>query len=159
MNLLSGGAGALLLALPFAQPAIAADAASGSAKLEGIGFDVVDALVFPNHDGPAIALSDTAFDKEEMRKDGKVDNFDRMRHKGQLITINLSDGNPTMCVDYAFHKDESSTSGSVCETGVADAVKLRESSATRVRGAMKWSKDSGESIDVSFDASVEAGGS
>jgi len=139
--------------------AAAADSASGSVSLEGITFEVVDVLAYPNRDGLAIALSDTAFDKEKMRKDGKVDTFDRMRHGGQVVTINLSKGAPTQCVDYSFQKGDSRTSGSVCESGVADAVELSENSDERVAGKMNWKKDSGERIDVSFDAPVEAGGS
>ncbi|MGB0134005.1 hypothetical protein [Dokdonella sp.] len=146
---------ALLAATAAAQ---AADSASGAVSLENVDFTVVDGLAFANREGLAISLSSTDFDKQKMRKDGKVDIFDRMRHSGQVVSINIDKGKPTMCVDYAFQEGDTASSGSYCETGVADAVEITRLDDNRVAGSMNWNNGKDTTIEVTFDLAIEPDG-
>lgn len=159
MNAIRANPAALLLPiLCWSTVVHAEDSASGMVNIEGSTFNVVDVIAYPNRDGLAIALTDSPFDKEKMRADGKVDSLDRLMHEDNAVMINLSQGKPTMCVDYLLKEPERSSSGSICESGVAEAVILSENSSKRVAGKMKWKKDTGEMLDVSFNAQVEPGG-
>lgn len=157
MNRFARASLGLLVSLA-ATSAFAADSATGAVNLEGIKFNVVDGLAYPSRGGLAIALTNTAFDKQKMREDGKVDIFDRMGHGGQSVSINLDGGKPTMCVDYSFHEGDTSSSGSQCASGIDEAIRISQLDDQRVAGSMDWSNDDGESIKVKFDLAIEPGG-
>ncbi|MEZ5462828.1 hypothetical protein [Dokdonella sp.] len=148
----------LLALLAATTPALAADSATGDVSLENVDFKVVDGLAFPSRGGLAVSLTNVPFDKDKMREDGKVDIFDRMGHDGQAVTINFDKGEPTMCVDYSFHVGDTSSSGSYCESGVADAVKVTRLDDKRVAGSMDWKNDKDAMIKVKFDLPIEPGG-
>lgn len=135
-----------------------AGSASGEVKLDNMEFTVVDAVALHSHGEIGISLTDVAFDKEKMREDGKVDIFDRMRHSGQSLTINIADGKPTMCVDFAYKKGDTSSSGSDCKPSFNGTVEITQLDDARVAGSMDWEGDDGHKIKVSFDAAIEPDG-
>ena len=135
-----------------------ADSASGEVKLDEMEFTVVDAIAFHSRGGIGISLTDAAFDKEKMREDGEVDIFDRMRHSGQTLTINIDDGEPTTCVDFAYKKGNTSSSGSDCKPSFGGTVEITQLDDERVTGSMDWEGDDGAKIKVSFDAAIEPDG-
>lgn len=132
--------------------------ASGQVTLEGVDFEVVDAMAYANRGGLTIALTNQAFDRDKMRADGKVDTFDRMRHDGQALMINLKDGAVSGCIDYAFDIGDSSTSGSICNSTIAETIVIDRHDAEQVVGRMDWTGDDNERVNVTFEAGIEPSG-
>lgn len=157
MNHRAPGLPALCLALAAAAPALAAESASGTVHLTRADFTVVDGVAYRDGEMMAIALSDVLLDKSGARGENTWYAFDRLRHTGQSIAINIENGKPTMCADAIIVKDGVTDSAAICNSGLPDSIKINSLDDTRVSGTMKFITNDID-IDVRFDLTIESGG-
>lgn len=133
--------------------------ASGAVQFREVPWKVADAIAWHDDDEIEIVFSSIAFDRAEMKKDGKLDTFDFMRGDGNQMVINLEADGPTMCLDITTRSGDTTSSGSNCNSEFTDAIKISKRSNDHVAGSMKWSGSDGDLVDVKFDLPIESAAS
>jgi hypothetical protein len=124
--------------------------AEGSLQYEGGDWKVADAIAYARGDEISVSLSNIPFDREAFMADGKIDQFDLLRHEGNRLTITI-DENPGFCLHTMTRTDESSSSMSSCKKEFLDATTIDIHDGTRIAGSVKWGEADGEHIHVRFD--------
>jgi hypothetical protein len=145
---------ALLLAFSVTDAAVAGPApASGTVKLDGTTWTVADALAYPDGDAIYVVVSNKAFDRNAMSKDGKLDTFDFMDHAdGEVDTFSLRISAEHGLTNFSALTAAGSNSGFSSE--LSDSFKLDALSAERVAGSLKFPGDDEMSADIRFDLPI-----
>jgi hypothetical protein len=143
-----------LLAL-IAGAASAADApGSGSFTLDGKTWTVADAIAYPDDDGISVVFSNRAFDRREFARDGKIDDFDVLRHAGDgVASFTIEIGADGSLSGYSAHS--ASRGGGGYSSELAEALELTARSDTRVAGSLRWQGED-KAADLRFDLPVQA---
>ncbi len=136
-----------------AEAAAAAGAASGTVKMRGSSWKVVDAIAFPDGDDTHVVVSSARFDRKEIAKDGKVDDSDaidlQMNAHASTLTIKIGKDGTVNCVDYSLPTG----GGSSCGTAPSEGWKAGKRSASSVAGKLAY-QDGDDKVDVRFDVPV-----
>jgi hypothetical protein len=145
---------ALSLALAaLAGNALAADGGSGEISLRKSAWTVADTVAFMEDGELRVAVSDEAFDRDAMRKDGKLNVFDVLRHSGQTVTLSIGAKGPSGCYDFYVRAGDTQYSGSSCDGELDQAFSGLGNDGKRARGAVDWRKGD-EKIVVSWDVPI-----
>lgn len=145
---------ALSLALAtLAGNALAADGGSGEISLRKSTWAVADTVAFVEDGELRVAVSDVPFDRDAMRKDGKLNVFDVLRHSGQTVTLSIGANGPSGCYDFYVRAGDTQYSGSSCDGELDKAFSGLGNDGTRARGAVDWRKDD-EKIVVNWDVPI-----
>ncbi len=128
--------------------------ASGTITLDGETWTVADALAYPDNGGISVVVSNRAFDRREFARDGRIDDFDVLRHGGAgVASFTLEIGADGSLSGYAMHSG--SGGGGGYNSDIADALKLTTRSDTRIAGSLAWQGDD-KAADLRFDLPVQA---
>lgn len=145
---------ALSLALAaLAGNALAADGGSGEISLRKSAWTVADTVAFVEDGELRVAVSDVAFDRDAMRRDGKLNVFDVLRHSGQTVTLSIGKDGPSGCYDYYVRAGDTQYSGSSCDGALDTAFSGLANDGTRAKGAVDWRKGD-EKIVFSWDVTI-----
>ncbi len=150
-----GKASVLGLALFFAlapSEAHGGTLASGSVHMSDASWTVVDAVAYPDDDEIKIALAEKAFDRKDIGSDGKLDDFDVMRHGGRTLTLHVGKDGPTMCLDFSTGNG----GGSTCNSDYAPTITISAQTADRITGRMKYGETGADHVHVDFDVPIQA---
>lgn len=142
--------------LAFVTPAAAESLVEGSVKLGHADWAAADVIAFTASEGTQIVFSDQPFDREAITADGRIDDFDIMRHSGNSLTMILGSDGPDMCLHMQTRTADSLISGSSCQSGFPPAIGIDSQSADRVAGGMDWEGDAGEFVKLRFDVAVQS---
>ena len=133
--------------------ALAADGGSGEVRLRNSEWTVIDTVAFMEGEELRVAVSDVPFDREAMRRDGKLNIFDVLRHSGQTVTLGFGANGPSGCFDFYVKAGDVQSSGSQCDGGLEDAFSGIANSSTRAKGAIDW-RGEDQRIVISWDVPV-----
>jgi hypothetical protein len=143
-----------LLALAAGAAFAAEPPASGSFVLDGETFTVADAIAYPDEGGISVVVSNRAFDRREFARDGKIDDFDVLRHAGDgVASFTIEIGGDGTLSGYSVHSGNGGGGGYNSE--IADALRLTTRSDTRVAGSLEWQGED-KATDLRFDLPVQA---
>jgi hypothetical protein len=144
---------ALLLAL-CAGPASAAPPASGTFILDGETYAVADAIAYPDDDDIAVVVSNRAFDRKALAKDGKLDDFDVLRHVGDgVVAFTVSIDAEGAFSGYSVSTGQGGGGG--YDSDMAAGLVLSRRDAAHVAGRLAYDGES-RSLDLRFDLPIEA---
>lgn len=147
----------LPIALSFALCATAGAAeppASGRFILEGEAFEVVDAIAYPDGDAVSVVVSNRAFDRKALAKDGKLDDFDVLRHVGDgVAAFTIEIGADGTLSGYGYNSDRGGGGGYSSEMAEGFALSRRETG--HVAGSLRFEAEE-RSADLRFDLPVSA---
>jgi hypothetical protein len=128
--------------------------ASGSFMLDGETFSVADAIAYPDEDGISVVVSNRVFDRREFARDGKVDDFDILRHAGDgVASFTIEIGADGTLSGYSVHSGNGGGGGYNSE--IAEALQLTTRSDTRIAGSLDWQGED-KATDLRFDLPVQA---
>jgi hypothetical protein len=144
---------ALLLSATLAAAA-ATPPASGTFTVDGETYTVADAVAYPDGDEVAVVVSNQVFDRKALAKDGKLDDFDVMRHGDEGVasfTIDIAaDGTLS-----GYGVRTRSGGGGGYSSEVADGLSLARRGSSHVAGALRFTTDE-RGADLRFDLPVQA---
>ena len=121
--------------------------AKGSIHINGEAWQVVDVLAIQNNNNKNIIFTDHPFNRDAFTADGKLDNFDLLRHKGHTLTLNFEGINPNSCIDYTNNNG----AGSKCSTDFPDSITLKTNTESGISGAIQWGEQNTDHIQVTFE--------
>jgi hypothetical protein len=128
--------------------------ASGTFTLDGETYTVADAIAYPDGEEVSVVVSNRAFDRKALAKDGKLDDFDVLRHADDGVasfTIEIAaDGTLS-----GYGSQTAHGGGGGYSSEIADGLKLTRRDAAHVAGSLAFSTDS-RSADLRFDLPVQA---
>jgi len=131
----------------------AADGGSGEVSLRNSQWQAVDTVAFMEGEELRVAFSDEPFDRDAMRKDGKLNIFDVLRHSGQTVTLSFGGNTPSGCFDFYVRAGDVQSSGSQCEGDLNTRFSDVRNDARQARGAVDWSKGN-EKIALRWDVPI-----
>lgn len=136
-------------------PSVAADAfVEGSVDLGQGEWIAADVIAFQDDEEVKIVFTDKTFDREEMAADGRIDDFDVLRHLGDTVAISIGADGPGMCLQMQSRTDDGMISGSSCQSTVPSAITISSQTSSRISGSMDWTGDNGRSIALRFETAI-----
>lgn len=137
-----------------ASPATATPPATGTFTIDGETFEIADAIAYPDGDDTAVVVSNRAFDRKALAKDGKLDDFDVLRHVGDgVAAFTVSIDAEGAFSGYSISSGQGGGGGYSSE--MADGFTLSRRDAGHVAGALRFDGDE-RSADLRFDLPVQA---
>lgn len=134
--------------------ATAAPPATGTFTIDGETFTIADAIAYPDGDDTAVVVSNRAFDRKALAKDGKLDDFDVLRHVGDgVAAFTVSINAEGAFSGYSISSSQGGGGG--YSSDMADGFTLSRRETGHVAGALRF--DGAErSADLRFDLPVQA---
>jgi len=126
--------------------------ASGSVHLNDASWTVADAIAYPEEDEISVTFADKVFDRKAFATDGKLDDFDVMRHGGQTLTLHVGKDGPTMCLDYSTGNG----GGSTCNSDYPPTITIAARNADHIAGRMHYGDAAADHVHVDFDVPIQA---
>lgn len=145
---------AIPLALCAATAAAAEPPASGTFAIDGETYAIVDAIAYPDGEDIAVVVSNRAFDRGALAKDGKLDDFDVMRHTGDGVaafTVEIgADGSLS-----GYSISSGSGGGGGYSSDMAEGFQLAKREPGHVAGSLRYAGED-RAADLRFDLPVQA---
>ena len=138
----------------FASTGAAEPPASGSFSIDGETYEVADAIAYPDGDEVSVVVSNRAFDRKALAKDGKVDDFDVLRHVGDgVAAFTVSIGADGTFSGYSISSGQGGGGGYSSDMAEGFALSRREPG--HVAGSLRFEGEE-RSADLRFDLPVQA---
>lgn len=128
--------------------------ASGTFTLDGETYTVNDAIAYPDDGGVSVVVSNRAFDRKAFAKDGKVDDFDVLRHGDDgVASFTVEIGSDGELSGYGVHTAHGGGGG--FSSDMAEGFTLSRHDAGHVTGSLQFTSDD-RAADLRFDLPVQA---
>lgn len=139
-----------LVSIAASGAASAAATVSGNVAFQGSTWPVADAIAFADGEDLSVVLAQQKFDRAELAKDGKLDDFDVLRHDGDTITLRVDPENEVGCLNFSA----GGGGGSSCNSEYARQFKLVARDGQHIAGTFTFDDDGKTSV-VKFDVPIE----
>lgn len=126
--------------------------ASGTFTVDGKTYEIADAIAYPDDDDVSVVVSNRAFDRKALAKDGKLDDFDVLRHVGDgVAAFTVSIDAEGAFAGYSISTGQGGGGG--YDSDMAAGLALTRREPGHLAGSLRFDGEE-RSIDLRFDVPV-----